>query len=123
MRRPGSPATARRGCAQIPNLRVRFSATTAAITKTPYSEPSVGRAGVRRYWQAVPDGQRDVRFGFKVLAVDRDCVIAHWTAHFVRVASGAQVALDGIFVLEFASASECRTLREWWHRAETGPSK
>ena len=78
---------------------------------------------MRRYWQAVPDGQRDVRFGFKVLAVDRDCVIAHWTAHFVRVASGAQVALDGIFVLEFASASECRTLREWWHRAETGPSK
>jgi hypothetical protein len=87
--------------------------------ETPYSEPAAGRAGVRRYWQAVPDGQRDVRFDFQVLAVDGGTVIAHWTASFVRVASGAQVALDGMFLLEFADASHCRSLREWWHRSES----
>ena len=37
--------------------------------ETPYSEPAVGREGVRRYWQAVPDAQRDVRFDYAVLAV------------------------------------------------------
>lgn len=89
--------------------------------ETPYSEPFVGRDGVRRYWQAVPDAQRDVYFGFKVLATDGDAVIAHWNASFVRIAPGTQVALDGIFLLEFASAAQCRTLREWWHRSEAVP--
>lgn len=88
--------------------------------ETPYAQPAVGHAGVRRYWQAVPDAQRDVRFDFKVLAVDGGTVIAHWTAAFVRVATGAQVSLDGVFLLEFADGVHCRTLREWWHRDE-GP--
>lgn len=87
--------------------------------ETPYSEPFAGRDGVRRYWQAVPDAQRDVRFGSEVLAVEGDAVVAHWHASFVRAASGAQVALDGMFLLEFSGASQCRTLREWWHRSET----
>lgn len=86
--------------------------------ETPYSEPAVGREGVRRYWQAVPEGQRDVRFDFSVLAVDGDRVIAHWTASFLRTASGVSVALDGMFLLEFGDARHCRTLREWWHREE-----
>jgi uncharacterized protein (TIGR02246 family) len=90
--------------------------------ETPYSEPAVGRAGVRRYWQAVPDGQRDVRFDYRVLAVDGETVIAHWTASFVRAATGVRVALDGVFLLEFAAGALCRTLREWWHRSETGPA-
>jgi ketosteroid isomerase-like protein len=86
--------------------------------ETPFSEPEVGRAGVRRYWQAVPDLQRDVEFGFRVLAVDGDEAIAHWTASFVRASSGARVALDGMFLLEFDDQLACRTLREWWHRDE-----
>ena len=89
--------------------------------ETPYSEPAVGREGVRRYWQAVPDAQRDVRFGFRVLAVDEGSVVAHWTASFVRVATGVQVSLDGVFLLEFADALHCRSLREWWHREERPP--
>jgi hypothetical protein len=89
--------------------------------ETPYSEPAVGREGVRRYWQAVPDGQRDVRFDFSVLAVERGSVIARWTASFVRTASAARVALDGVFLLEFTDCGECRVLREWWHRSEVAP--
>ena len=106
-----------------PELACALFADDCRYYETPYSEPSVGRDAVRRYWQAVPDGQRDVRFAFEVLAVDGAAVIAHWTARFVRVASGAQVALDGMFLLEFASASECRCLREWWHRSEAVPAK
>jgi len=53
-----------------------------------------------------------------VLAVEGDTVVAHWTASFVRVASGARVALDGMFLLEFDDQLACRTLREWWHREE-----
>ena len=102
-----------------PALAASLFSEDCRYYETPYSEPFVGRDGVHRYWQAVPDAQRDVRFGFKVLAVDGDAVVAHWQASFVRVSSGAQVALDGMFLLEFADASQCRTLREWWHRSES----
>jgi hypothetical protein len=103
-----------------PELACSLFTADCRYFETPYSEPAVGPDGVRRYWQAVPDGQRDVRFDFTVLAVDGDRVIAHWAASFVRVATGTSVALDGMFLLEFGDAGHCRTLREWWHREERG---
>ena len=87
--------------------------------ETPFSEPARGRDGVAGYWQAVPEGQTDVRFGFRVLAVSAPTVIAHWTATFNRRQGGSRVDLDGVFVLEFDEAGLCCTLREWWHRQET----
>lgn len=101
-----------------PELAASLFSDDCRYYETPFSEPEAGRAGVRRYWQAVPEQQRDVEFGFRVLAVDGDEVIAHWTASFVRVSSGARVALDGMFLLEFDDQLACRTLREWWHREE-----
>lgn len=90
--------------------------------ETPYAEPARGRAGVARYWTAVPEGQTNVSFRFRLLAVQADTVFAHWSASFTRVASGVLVELDGVFVLEFADSSLCRTLREWWHRREAPAS-
>lgn len=101
-----------------PELAASLFSEDCRYYETPYAEPAVGRDGVRRYWQAVPDAQRDVNFAFTVLAVDSWRVIAHWNASFVRVPSGAQVALDGVFVLEFTDGATCRSLREWWHRSE-----
>ena len=90
--------------------------------ETPFSEPAVGRDGVAKYWQAVPDGQAEVRFGYRVLAVQEATVIAHWDASFTRIKDGSRVALDGVFVLEFDDAGLCRTLREWWHGQEQKPA-
>lgn len=102
-----------------PDLAATLFSDDCRYYETPYSEPCVGRAGVRRYWQVVPEHQRDVRFGFRLLAVEGDSAVAHWTASFVRLASGARVRLDGVFLLEFTDGGLCHTLREWWHRAET----
>jgi hypothetical protein len=87
--------------------------------ETPFSEPAVGRDAVRSYWQAVPEGQTDVRFSFRILAVQSPAVIAHWSASFTRVSTRARVRLDGVFLLEFADSGLCSSLREWWHREET----
>ena len=84
----------------------------------PFSPPACGRDGVLRYWSAVPECQTDVSFRFRLLAVQVNTVIAHWSASFTRRASGSRVALDGVFVLEFDERGLCRTLREWWHREE-----
>ncbi|TAK42864.1 MAG: nuclear transport factor 2 family protein [Betaproteobacteria bacterium] len=87
--------------------------------ETPFSKPAIGRDGVARYWQAVPDSQTDVAFSHEVLAIQGQTVIAHWSASFTRVPSGNRVKLDGVFVLEFTDAGLCSSLREWWHREET----
>ena len=90
--------------------------------ETPFSDPAAGREGVRTYWQVVPDRQREVVFGYQVLAVQAQTVIAHWTASFTRVPTDVRVHLDGMFVLEFSADGLCRTLREWWHRHEAPPA-
>jgi ketosteroid isomerase-like protein len=89
--------------------------------ETPFSPPACGPEGVLRYWSAVPEGQTDVSFRFRLLAVQSSTVIAHWSASFTRRANGSSVALDGVFVLEFDERGLCRTLREWWHREESPP--
>jgi hypothetical protein len=105
-----------------PALAASLFSEDCCYYETPFDAPALGRAGVLRYWQAVPEGQRDVHFGFTVLAIDGERVLAHWTASFRRASSGVQVALDGVFLLEFTEAGTCRTLREWWHRCETPPA-
>ena len=101
-----------------PRLAARLFTETCRYFETPFSEPAVGRGGVSKYWQAVPDGQTDITFRFRVLAVQSQTVIAHWNASFTRVSSGAHVKLDGMFVLEFDDSGLCSSLREWWHREE-----
>lgn len=88
--------------------------------ETPFDAPAVGREGVRAYWQAVPDTQKDIEFRHRVLAVVGPTVLAHWQASFTRTTTGARVELDGMFELEFDDTGRCRTLREWWHRRESG---
>lgn len=102
-----------------PALAASLFSDDCLYYETPYSEPAAGQAGVRQYWQAVPDAQRDVRFDYTLLDVEGDRVIAHWTASFERAASGTAVRLDGMFLLEFIDGGQCRLLREWWHRSET----
>ncbi len=90
--------------------------------ETPFSKPEIGRDGVAKYWQAVPDSQSEVVFQHQVLAIQGQSVIAHWSASFTRVPSGVHVKLDGVFALEFTDAGLCSSLREWWHREETPPT-
>lgn len=90
--------------------------------ETPFSPPACGREGVLQYWSAVPEGQADVSFQYRLLAVQSSTAIAHWNASFTRRATGSGVALDGVFVLEFDDRGRCRSLREWWHREESPSS-
>ena len=87
--------------------------------ETPFAPPAVGRDGVLAYWQAVPDGQADIAFAWRLVAVEGEVALAHWSASFTRKAGGTRVHLDGMFELAFDTGSgRCRTLREWWHAEE-----
>ncbi len=84
----------------------------------PFAEPMCGREAVRAYWAEVPLTQRDIHFGFEVLAVTADGGIFHWWASFTRIATGTAVKLDGAQVVRFNAEGLCCYLREWWMREE-----
>jgi hypothetical protein len=104
---------------RAPHMAAQLFAEDCRYYETPFSEPQIGRDGVLKYWQAVPEGQIDVAFHYGVLSVQSHIVIAHWSASFTRISSRVRVRLDGVFLLEFNDQGLCSTLREWWHRDET----
>ncbi len=89
----------------------------ATYRETPFEEVIEGREAIRRYWQEIPDTQRDISFGWEIVGTDP--VVVRWRASYLRLRDRARITLDGVFLLEFAESSGlCRTLREWWHLHE-----
>jgi ketosteroid isomerase-like protein len=85
---------------------------------TPFVEPMRGRAAILTYWTHVAETERDIEFGYEVLAVSAEMGIAQWWASFVIVPQGLQTKLDGIFVIDLDAEGRCRSLREWWHKEQ-----
>jgi len=87
----------------------------ARYQEMPFDAPKIGQSGIRDYWSMVTADQRDIDFRAEIIAVDGPTGVAHWSATFTAISSGARVELDGMFVLTFDSAGRCTELREWWH--------
>jgi ketosteroid isomerase-like protein len=87
----------------------------ATYHEMPFDPVKQGRTAIQDYWKTVTADQRDIQFESKVIAVNGNTGVAHWKATFKLQSTGATIALDGVFVLEFAASGECRSLREWWH--------
>ena len=77
--------------------------------------PKQGRAAIEEYWRTITADQRDVKFESKVISTNGNTGVAHWKATFRLQSTGATIALDGVFVLEFDDQGVCKSLREWWH--------
>lgn len=75
-----------------------------------------GRAAIFEYWSQVAETERDIQFGYEVLAVTQGTGIARWWASFVIVPQELQTKLDGIFLITLDGEGRCRSLREWWHK-------
>jgi uncharacterized protein (TIGR02246 family) len=87
----------------------------ATYQDMPFDPPHQGHEGIRNYWSGVTKDQRNVKFGYDIIAVSGSTGIAHWTAEFDVEPTRAHLSLNGVFVLEFDAAGKCRSLREWWH--------
>ena len=87
----------------------------ASYRQRPFEQPHRGRVGVRNYWANVTSDQKDVNFTYEVLAVTGNTGIAHWHSEFSYRSTGADIIMDGIFVLEFSDDSLVKDLKKWWH--------
>jgi ketosteroid isomerase-like protein len=87
----------------------------ATYHEMPFDAPKQGRAAIEEYWRTITADQRDVKFESKVISTNGNTGVAHWKATFRLQSTGATIALDGVFVLEFDDQGVCKSLREWWH--------
>lgn len=104
-----------------PAMAAALFAQDSSYQVTPYDDAHVGRKGVADYWASVTASQRNVRFDYQPLSVSGNTGIAHWSAEFDVEPTGARIALDGIFVLDFDQNGKCVRLREWWHSKSDNP--
>lgn len=91
----------------------------AKYFEIPFDEPSTGREKIVEYWNAVPEGQTDIKFGYEILKTYNNVGYCKWNASFVRKATGKKVLLDGIFEVTFNESGRGKIFREWWHRKES----
>src|SRR5690606_33271931 len=79
----------------------RLFTLDALYYETPYAEPFKGHDGIRDYWSSVTADQRDVAFSSDVIGVIEPTGIARWSAKFKLASNGADVELNGVFLLQF----------------------
>jgi hypothetical protein len=84
----------------------------------PFTEPHLGREGVRRYWTDIgaPQENPKVTFGAPVVSDGGRRAAAEFWVKMVN--GGAQVTLTGILFLRFAADGLCEELHEAWHFSE-----
>jgi SnoaL-like protein len=85
---------------------------------TPFLKPMRGKEAIFEYWSQVARTEKDIQFGYEILAVTEENGIARWWASFVRVPPSLQTRLDGIFVISLDDNGRCKSLREWWHKQQ-----
>src|SRR5262245_51431638 len=88
--------------------------------ETPFGPPARGKDGIRTYWSAATQHQKDIHFTYEIVSAGVNIGVARWSAEYTRVPSEVRARLDGVFVLEFDDIGRCESLREWWHRTEIG---
>jgi ketosteroid isomerase-like protein len=94
----------------------RLFTTDARYFETPFALPFLGSAGVRDYWQAVTEEQRDIHFAYQIISITDASAVVHWTSRFIW--SSEPVELDGMLLLDFDRTGLCSVLREWWLKRE-----
>jgi len=101
-----------------PQAAADLFAEDGSYQVTPFVAPMRGRSAILEYWSKVAQTERDIQFGYEVLAVTPEVGIARWWASFIRVPPGLQTKLDGIFLITLDGDGRCRLLREWWHKEQ-----
>jgi uncharacterized protein (TIGR02246 family) len=104
--------------ARDPEAAADLFAKDGVYQVTPFVEPMRGRSAIFNYWVHVAETERDIQFGYEILAVTQEVGVARWWASFLIVPQELQTKLDGIFLITLDSGGSCQSLREWWHKEQ-----
>ncbi|MEX0966083.1 MAG: nuclear transport factor 2 family protein [Bacteroidia bacterium] len=100
---------------RIAEEAVRLFTDNAEYYESPFSEPACGSKSIMDFWQDVPILQTNVSFEYQILFIKEAIGYVHAHGRFMRLASGEEVTMDGIFEVHFAENGRCDLFRQWWH--------
>lgn len=100
-----------------PQMAADLCAENVLYYETPFDKPLKTKDEVLYDWKSVPEDQKDIIFDYKILSVNENLGIAHWTAKFTRIPSGNKANLDGIFKVVLNEEGLCTEFRQWWNSA------
>ena len=72
-----------------------------------------------KYWEQAIGTQKEIQFGFEILAAVCSWSVAYWWASFLRRSEKKQLQLDGVCVLSLNRDRRCTQFRGWWPKWET----
>ena len=98
-----------------PDAAQAIFSDNATYRVTPFREPEMYRSGIRDYWVRATTEQRNVQFGYEMLATNGDTGICRWNCRFDVHDDGRHVEIDGIFVFVLTDDGLCSQFQEWWH--------
>jgi hypothetical protein len=93
--------------------------TEDATYNDPHEPENHGHEGIRKYWQSkVVDGEKDISFKLLNVWVDRETVIAEWTADFIDTKRQLKIILDEVAILT-VRGDKFSSLREFYKSVKT----
>jgi hypothetical protein len=101
-----------------PHAAAALFADDGSYHLTPFTRPMRGQEAILEYWRGVCETERDIQFGFEILAVASEMGVARWWASFLIVPQQLATKLDGVFVITLDRTELCTSFREWWHKEQ-----
>jgi hypothetical protein len=81
----------------------------------PFCDPVLGKEEVYKLWEDVPISQKEIIFEHKILAINENVGIAHFTASYTSLKSGERNNLEGVFVVTLDKEGLCKEFHWWWN--------
>jgi hypothetical protein len=85
---------------------------TDAYYERPF-EAGTTQDDILGYWKGIV-GLYDIRFEYAIEAIEGDVACVRWDNWFRESPDAKVQHLNGMFVIEFDSADQCRVFRQWW---------
>ena len=108
-------------CNELKNawLKKDFVKITQLFSKTslyyedPFSDPGTTIEEINSYWEEIENQMINELIIEPILVADSRAAI-HWYLDYMDIQDSSTYILDGIYIVEFNSASECIYFKQWW---------
>ena len=104
--------------ARDPDAAAALFTDDAVYQWGPFGRRLEGRDAIREAWDAATSTQRNIKFGYEVMASSAGGGIARWWVGADLPDSGVHARNEGVFRMAFDEAGLCTSFEEWFNSDE-----
>ena len=97
-----------------PNKILDIVAQKFVWQEGPFDEPITTKEGLINEWNSVLN-HKDVNVSYKMLVVEKNVGIAQFHATYVRLSSGENLEIDGVFMISLDENGKCIEFSQWYN--------